>query len=247
MRKDKYNRRGVKPFSITGEGFISKPSKAGPIGRGGNYIERGSGAALFLLKQGGANVPVVNGAPGSRYLSFSTNGRGSDRDRSEYSPTHYGFKSSGYYKFGKSYNLSFDLRIPNSSSATKGFYYLAQWWQGNGVGPVAGIRLKRGTSHTLQFVKKGTAPGAPRGVSITDVITNYSLKPGAWQRVSINYNIDPLNSGFFNIAVDGKEIGRFSGNIGSRKPPFSYRVKFGIYKQSEQSLFQADFDNIVLS
>jgi hypothetical protein len=81
MSPDKWERRHGQGFRITGEGVITNTSNAGNIGKGGNYLEAGAGAALFLLQRGGANTPQTVGPAGSKYLSFSTNGRGSDRDR----------------------------------------------------------------------------------------------------------------------------------------------------------------------
>jgi hypothetical protein len=256
MSPDHWNRRQGQGFRITGEGSITNASNAGKIGKGGNYLETGAGAALFLLQRGGANIPQTAGSPGSRYLSFTTNLRGSDVDRSEYTPTHYGFKSSGFYKFGQSYNIGFDLRIPKGSEITNNFYYLMQWWQGAGLPPIAGIRMKPGTSHTLEFIERSTQKTSSNGLAVPDIITEYNLQPDQWHQINIGYNLDPSKSGFFDVSVNGSSIGRFNGQIGSSKsgtvkgldkPPKNYRVKFGIYKASEPSIFSVDYDNIVLS
>jgi hypothetical protein len=131
-----------------------------------------------------------------------------------------------------------------------------QWWQGPGLPPIAGIRMKRGTSHTLEFIERSAQNSSGNGLAKADVITEYTLQPGRWHRINIGYNLNPSKTGFFDVNVDGASIGRFNGQIGSSKsgtvkgfdnPPQNYRVKFGIYKASEPSIFSVDYDNIVLS
>jgi hypothetical protein len=178
-------------------------------------------------------------------------------DRAEFGQAHYGYKTSGFYKFRQNHSTTLDIRIPEGSGTTRGAYYLLQLWQGPGLPPIAGIRMKRGTSHTLQFIARSYAGNVRKGNvrKKADVITQFDLNPGSWHRLSLRYMINPRKPGFFNVNVDGVNIGRFEGRIGSSakesvigftKPPQSYRVKFGIYKQSESALFQVDYDNITL-
>jgi hypothetical protein len=259
MLPDAYGRRGIRAYAVTGEGVITDARDAGAIGSGGNYLEHGAGAALFLLKEGGTNVPKTAGPRGARYLAFSTNLSGSGIDRSEYAPTHYGYASSGHHAFNRGYRLSFDLRIPARSAVTNGFFYAMQWWQTSPLPPVAGLRMKRGTSHTLELIARTPSRSTPTGLKeAVDVITQYTLKPGRWHQFDVAFKISPKKaSGFIDLAVDGVTIGEFDGAIGSTKPgagslpapsppPDSYRLKFGIYKESEPGLFFVDYDNVRL-
>jgi hypothetical protein len=252
MQADRYGRRGVGAFKINGEGVITSGRRAGPIGSGGNYIQPGAGAALFLIKEGGVNLPKRVGPKGARYLSFSTNGKGNGSDRVEYAPTYYGFSSSGHYRFDTAYQVTFDLRIPAKSAITNKAYYLMQWWQTSPLPPVAGVRLKRGTSHTLEFVTRGPGQGSDLE-PVPDLITEYALRPGSWHSFAINFRISPTQKGIFDVAIDGQPLGSHVGPIAATPgpspggPPDSYRVKFGIYKESESLIFMNHFDNIALT
>ena len=118
--------------------------------------------------------------------------------------------------------------------------------------------MKRGTSHTLELVVRGSSNSTATGLQPTaDVITQYNLKPGRWHRLDLEFSISPSSQGFIGLAVDGENLGFHQGPIGSRRfgadappgalpPPDSYRVKYGIYKESEPGQFFLDLDTISL-
>ncbi|MCC6137240.1 MAG: heparin lyase I family protein [Bdellovibrionaceae bacterium] len=169
----------------------------------------------------------------SKYVSFKLDPSivHTEKDRTELAYT------KEYFPFGKTIHIGFDFMLPEDASETNDFFYVLQLWQGNGYGPIAGVRIKRGTSHYLQFI---TANDLERKTRV-----GYELTPNKWHHFVISLRADATGAGSFVVRADGKEIGRYSGPIGHLALDPHFRVKFGIYKGHEQDrYFEVNYDNL---
>lgn len=155
---------------ITGAGRIQDPNKADEIiGRGGNYLE---GTTRLLGKIEGNGLPPRIQGRKDPYLVFATApGPASGNDRSEL--TH-----GPYLPIDRDVIISYRFRLPKRSPVVEGFTQPLQLWQCAPNGPIAGMRVRSGTSHTVDLV--------PHGGSRT-------LIPGEWQRFKLRIDPSRLN------------------------------------------------------
>lgn len=239
-------------IDITGErgGRVINPQACGEkIGAGGNYIE---GSSVLKGKcNGNVKPPALRAIDGRKALEFRTkkSRSSSAKDRVELAWT-------GVYKFGERIKISARIKIPEGSDVTNQFFYLMQLWQCPGRPPIAGIRLKRGTSHTLQFITRGTVLEEEKRPSTR---FKFDLTPGKWHKIDMTLRVNPNENGkaVFAVSVDGNMLGRntfpygFKGKnicVGGMPTPDTYRVKFGIYRGNERAKEQAiQFDALKIS
>ena len=242
-------------INLTGDGRIfnrhptARRIKGGPserLGSGGNY--RQAGSEDLLGKYQGAYSPVrVKQEGPNRYLSFSARGRGKGgKDRSELTP-------QGYFKAGRTLEANFRMRLPVGSAVSNNSFYLMQLWQLGGRNPFAGIRVRRGESHEVDFITK-TVRGRSRQLN---KVAPFSLVPGQWHSFQVRFRFLPGNTSTMSVAADGKQIGSWSGAAGTgnvqpipnRGPTPFYRFRFGLYKRNEPraGTFTAHFDDMVVS
>ena len=226
---------------VTGEGEILKPELCEPeINRGGNYQE----GETYLMGKCERSVypPVIKGEPGARYLEFSTAGEkvdgGNDRVELAYGP---------YFPFGETTYVGFQMRIPADSAVTNGMFYPLQFWQCAPLSPRAGIRVDRGTSHSINFMTRhdNTGGGSTH---------RFTMEKDQWHSFVIAINPDPGGDGLFRVWIDGEDQGAWTGAFGSDRedacrgqdgvPEQRHRLKFGIYKSNEPKVFKTHFTNM---
>ncbi len=239
---------------LTGDGEILNrhptagkipPGPSARLGSGGNYIEAGS--PDLLGKYQGAFSPVSIAQEGSnRFLSFNVSGQGSGvKDRAELS-------QQGYYKAGRTLQADFRLRIPEGSGVSNNSFYLMQLWQLGGRNPFAGIRMRRGESHEVDFITKSVNGGSRQ----LNKVARFSFVPGQWHNFQIRFRFLPGGNSSMSVAADGNQIGSWMGSAGTpnvqpipnRGPTPYYRFKFGIYKRNEPSAgaFTTHFDDMLV-
>ena len=201
------------------------------IGAGGNLLEAGQRYAGKC--QGGGLAPdIVGDKPFLHHLRFANDPgyRWTGKTRTELAVTQRNFP------FDERVYLGFRMMIPRGTDVSVGSaFYLLQLWQCAGAPPIAGIRLTEGTSHTVNFMTRGDF----RGASFADL----DLLPGVWHRVILSFVVRPRGGGEVKLwvdqhpdpIVDTNSFGFF--NVGTcvegRRPPQHFRVKFGIYKDTE--------------
>lgn len=239
---------------ISGDGTIlnrhptARKIRGGPsarLGSGGNYREAGS--PDLLGKYQGAFAPVSLGQEGgNRFLSFTVSGQGSGvKDRAELS-------QQGYYKAGRTLEANFRLRIPVGSAPSENSFYLMQLWQLGGRNPFAGIRMRRGESHEVDFITKDASGGSRQ----LNKVARFSFVPGQWHSFQMRFRFRPGRNSSMTVAADGEQLGRWRGRAGTpdvqpipnRGPTPYYRFKFGIYKRNEPSAgaFTTHFDDMLV-
>ncbi len=222
------------------------PGPSARLGSGGNYREAGS--PDLLGKYQGAFSPVSIAQEGSnRFLRFSVSGQGSGgKDRAELS-------QQGYYRAGRrSLQANFRLRIPEGSGVSNNSFYLMQLWQLGGRNPFAGLRMRRGESHEVDFITK-SANGGSRQLN---KVARFSFVPGQWHSFQMRFRFRPGRNSTMSVAADGIQIGSWRGRAGTpnvqpipnRGPTPYYRFKFGIYKRNEPSAgtFTTHFDDMLV-
>ena len=136
---------------------ILSPDSCGAVmGSGGNLKE-----SPYILKgkcNGGGLSPTIMYDPGeSHFLSFTISPEQSvagKRDRAELAFV------QRYFPFYEQLFIGFRLMIPDGTDATEEFFYALQLWQCAGLPPIAGVRVRRGTSHKDQVLRtRLRAPG----------------------------------------------------------------------------------------
>ena len=224
-------------YSITAESSepekatIEKPLKCSPkIGRGGNLREKGK---HYKGKCEGSGLsPEIGGThKKQRYLLFKTlagdmNLKGITR--SELAIT------SKYFPFDEKIYVGFRIMIPEGVAVTNQFFYVMQMWQCAGLSPIAGVRLDRGSSHTIEFMT--------RGDSRSSSMMRIKMEPSVWYSFIIKLRVDPEGKkSEFQVWSDkseskatslkpyGFKVRECSNNPGKIAPQH-FRLKFGIYK-----------------
>lgn len=198
---------------------------ASKIGQGGNLLT--DGVALAGKCEGaGQAVRLETGAGGRKQLRFSVgSGPSSDKDRAELAFT------QTPLAFGKSHFIGFDVQVPDGTSATKTWFYLAQFWQGPETPPIAGLRMNRGHSHRASFMVRGE--GNPNGT----IVSRIDLGSGRWVRLAIKIAVLPKGKSCVTVWQRRSRSDRWCGQMGFYGSPNLkpwYRFKFGIYKGAER-------------
>lgn len=213
------------------------------IGRGGNYFQ---GKVKLSGKCHGAVLPPEIQGPRNflKYVSFKTdptidNGVNSGNDRTELAHT------KDFFPFGHTVYIGFRMRIPKGVNITENFFQPLQLWQCSPRSPIGGLRIQRGTSHTVQFMTRGDLQDSTKG-SVT-------FTPGKWHDVVLSVNASPVGPSSFVARVDGVIIANSTAPFGYNRsgacdgastPPQGFRVKFGIYKTHEpKKKFEVHFDD----
>ena len=123
-----------------------------------------------------------------------------------------------------------------------------QFWQCDGGSPIAGVRIRRGHSHRINFMTRGDSRAASMAM--------YDLIPDTWSSFVIEATVDPTGEkgSFFVWNNPAHKPKGFSGAYGYAKsgtcenqaePRQSFRLKFGIYKGTENSkLYEVHYDDI---
>lgn len=206
------------------------------IGEGGNLR---SGRVELEGKCEGSGQPVIlkSNDPGERSLQFKVNSKDkSSKDRAELAFTRERFK------FGQEYFIGFEIKIPAGSDVTASWYYLVQFWQGGNRPPLAGLRMNRGASHTATVMARGE--GNAKG----DAITGISLPPGQWVKLALKLNVKPTGHSCVAVWQVNKSPEQWCGQMGYPQDGTLknwYRMKFGIYKDSEPGkTFYSEFRSI---
>lgn len=237
-------------YSLTGDSpaKIEARDRCAPkIGSGANLVEKGQS---YLGKCEGAGIAPELGQIDSlrNYLRFRTNPKTmAPKDRSELAVT------QEFFPFKKQIYVGFKIMIPVNVSATNGFFYGLQFWQCSQKGPIAGLRISRGTSHRINFVTRGDGGDNPS-------FGSFNLQPGAWHKIIIGLNPNPRDGlGEMKVWLNGSGTpfiykGSFGYlNLGACnepnepkvRPSQAYRVKFGIYKANEpQKNFEVRIDDL---
>lgn len=216
-------------YLATGSGRIVRPELASPIiGSGGNYRQRDPITRLLGKIQGTGEAPHINAGAGNPYLSFRASaGTGRGNDRSE-------LTTGAYLPFDRDVLISFRLRLPERVRPQPGFAYVAQLWQQAPLSPIGGLRIKPGSSHTLQVL--------PGGGEMT-------LRPGRWHQISMR--IEPNG-----VGSPARITSRLSGQLVSRTVvPFGrlphttpgYRLKWGLYRTQGDTPLVVHFDDVSVS
>lgn len=223
----------------TGNGSIVFPERCSSnLGEGGNYRE--DSLTLAGKKEGAGKVPAVRAAQNLKHICFTTDPEvkysGNDRSELAYMPM---------IKLNSTINLDFEIRIPKKSPIHKigNMCYLMQLWQCSPFPPIAGIRIKEGTSHGIDFaIRRNRDAILVEGERI--------LTPGAWHRFKVVLRPSLNSSGFFNITIDDVAVASYSGPIGVASTICanpSCRVKFGLYKtNSPGDRFEVNYRNLVM-
>ncbi len=211
------------------------------IGAGSNLTD--GNARLYGKCEGAVLDPTVITSPnGNQYISFSTiPGLTALKDRSE-------LATPAMYPFREDHFIGLRLLIPDNVDSTDEFYYILQLWQCSPQVPIFGIRVTRGTSHTINFTKSGDGQ-LPRSFASMD------LKPGIWHSLIVKVNVVPENgNGEIDIWDHEGLVATWRGSFGylednacgdAMSPRQSFRLKFGIYKGNEPSKsFRVLFDEI---
>jgi hypothetical protein len=228
-------------FRLTGNGSIVNPDQcSGLIGEGGNYIENSK--RLSGKCTAGVKPPyIAKRSETDRYVAFETTGEvGDTSNRVELAHT-------PYFAFSKKVYFSFDLMIPKGSPVwTESSLFPLQFWQCAPLSPIAGIRLKPNTSHTLTFFTRH------QNNSTSATAAEFSMKPGAWHSFLMGVQPNP-KGGHIEIWADGKMIadqrvaygsdvtGQCHGVAGT--PPQHSRIKFGIYTGMTRTPIKIGYDN----
>lgn len=217
------------------------------IGNGGGDLV--AAGVRYRGKCDGAGLaPKIEIDGVERYLKFATDPgyqdevRDKNRTRTELALT------SKWFAFGEPVFVGFRIRVPKGTDETNAFFYLMQFWQCAGAAPIAGVRMRRGYSHTVNFMTRGDSRAASMGT--------YDLRPDSWASFVIKATVDPTGeNGSFLVWNDPNgEPRRFNGAYGHAKrgtcdnlvePPQRFRLKFGIYKGTEvNKQYEVNYDDI---
>lgn len=212
---------------------------------GGDLLEN---AQVFRGKcEGSGNAPsIVKDFDGQLFLKFFTS-KASKKDpktRTELAIT------DKWYKYEEPVFISFRVRIPENASITNDFFYLMQFWQPGGGAPLAGVRVKRGTERSINFMTRGDERA--RSMATFDLAIN------EWKYFVIKSVVNPLGEGGEFTVWDepGLPVNSYFGRFGYSNPELPkksklrkrFRVKFGIYKGVEiNKQFEVHFDDLIIA
>ncbi len=226
-------------FSVTGEGVFDPKQYSSTWGYCGSYREGNTHLAASCSN--GGLAPKILGIPGSRYIEFANIGNptASGNDRTE-------LALGTMIPFDRTYYVSFDFRMPSSSSVNSNFLYAMQFWQCAPLSPIAGVRIL--SRNIMNFmVRHQNNPSAT-------TVGQFTMSLDKWYSIVMGVQPNPAGNGKIEVWVDGSKIvdqrlpfgsntkGHCLDNSGA--PNMSHRVKFGIYKGSEAGVFNTNFDNV---
>lgn len=209
---------------------------------GGDLVE---GRVRYRGKCEGAGIaPQIVQKGGTRYLKFATDPayQGQTRTRSELALT------GRWFQFGEPVYIGFRIQIPQGAAKTRDFFYVMQFWQCSGAAPIAGIRIRRGHSHRINFMTRGDSRAAS--------MATYELNPDTWTSFVVKAVVDPGGGrGSFAVWHDPDvEPEVYRGPYGYSKngtcrnrirQPQRFRIKFGLYKGNEsRKRYEVDYDDI---
>lgn len=224
---------------------IKAPDSCGlDMGGGGNFRE-GPYELKGKCNSAGLSPRIEVDQAGSHYLSFSTDPKRSvagKRDRTELALVR------RYFPFHDELFIGFRLMIPEGVDATEEFFYALQLWQCAGLPPIAGVRVARGTSHTINFMTRSEKDGRSRA--------KFDLEPGQWHEFVLHMIPSPSDDALFEVFADGELLVQsqvpygFDAADACRKGANKqqYRVKFGIYKGGEPGKrFSINYDDFTIA
>jgi hypothetical protein len=224
---------------------IKGPENCGPeMGRGGNFTE-GPHILKGKCNGGGLSPRIEYDHTGSHFLSFAIDPERSvagKRDRTELAFVR------RYFPFYEQLYIGFRLMIPEGVDSTDEFFYALQLWQCAGLSPIAGVRVERDTSHTINFMTRNQEDGRSRA--------KFDLKPGQWHEFVLHIVPGPAGDALFHVFADGELLVRslvpygFSAADACGESPNEqrYRVKFGIYKGGEPGKrFAVNYDDFTIA
>lgn len=223
---------------------IKAPNRcSATIGAGGNLTE-----PPYVLKGkcngAGTSPTIVEDLERSNYLSFTVDPSESvagERDRAELAYTR-------NFPFYEEMHIGFRLMIPPGTDISDEFFYALQLWQCAGQAPIAGVRMARGQSHTINFMTRNEIDGKSRA--------HFELVPGQWHAFALTVSPDPVGPALFRVYADGRLLVEsfarygFGADDACGKAPnkYEYRVKFGIYKGGEPGRqFKVNYDDFVIA
>lgn len=233
--------------AATGEesASVSSPEDCDLVmGSGGNFTE---GRYELRGKCNGAGLSprLVYDPTRSHFLSFTINPEKSVagvRDRAELAFVR------RYFPFFEQLFIGFRLMIPEGVDATEEFFYALQLWQCAGLPPIAGVRVQRGTSHTINFMTRGQRGGRSRA--------KFDMEPGRWHEFVLYMIAGPADGAVFGVFADDQLLVRSqvpygfgaANACGERRNEHQYRVKFGIYKGGEPGKrFSINYDDFTIA
>jgi hypothetical protein len=233
--------------AATGENSASillPESCSSAMGSGGNFTE-----GPYVLKGkcngGGLSPRIIFDPKESHFLSFTIDPKQSVagiRDRAELAFVR------RYFPFYEQLFIGFRLMIPDSVDATEESFYALQLWQCAGLPPIAGVRVQRGTSHSINFMTRGQKSGRSRA--------KFGLEPGQWHEFVLYMIPGPAEDALFHVFADGELLvqSRVSYGFGAanacgeKSNEHQYRVKFGIYKAGEPGKrFVINYDDFTIA
>jgi Polysaccharide lyase len=208
------------------------------MGSGGNLMELGQ--TYFGKCEGGGIEPEIVGTQTYlKHLWFRNdpkcdrNSKKCDKDsktRTELAVT------QQYFPFDEQVYLGFRMMIPRGTDITvDSSFYLLQLWQCGEAPPIGGINLTGETSHRVKFMTRGDFRHGS--------FVSLDMLPGVWHRFIVSIIARPRNGGELKVWIDQNpnpftsthSFGFF--NVGKcdpgLRPPQHFRVKFGIYKDTE--------------
>lgn len=224
---------------------ISSPGKCNDVmGAGGNFSE---GAYELRGKCNGAGLSpqIANDPQNPHFLSFTTSPERSfagTRDRTELAYV------QQYFPFYEHMYIGFRLMIPENTDATNEFFYALQLWQCAGLAPIAGVRLERGTSHTINFMTLNDRHGRSRA--------RFDLTPGRWHSFVLSIVPGPADNALFEVLTEDDVLVEShvpygfaaADACGEQRNDHRYRVKFGIYKGGEPGKhFTINYDDVTIA
>jgi hypothetical protein len=231
--------------TVENNASISSPENCGAVmGSGGNFKE-----SSYTLKGkcngGGLSPRIVYDPDQSHFLSFTISPEQSVagiRDRAELAFV------QRYFPFYEQLFIGFRLMIPEGTDVTEESFYALQLWQCAGLPPIAGVRVRRGSSHTIDFMTRGEQRGRSR--------TTFDLEPGKWHEFVLYMIPGPTKGALFYVIADSKLLvqsrvpyGFGAANAcGENRNEHQYRVKFGIYKGGEPGKrFSINYDDLTIA
>lgn len=214
------------------------------MGSGANFIE-GSYELKGKCNGGGVSPRIEYDPTESHFLSFTVDPEQSvagTRDRAELAYVR------RYFPFNKQLFIGFRLMIPEGTDPTEEAFYALQLWQCAGKPPIAGVRVQRGTSHTINFMTRSHDGGRSRA--------KFELVPGEWHEFVLYMIPGTADEALFDVFADGELLvqsripyGFDAADACGEKPnTYRYRVKFGIYKGGEPGKrFATNFDDLTIA
>ena len=234
-------------YTITAEpengAFIENRALCSPkINSGGSLLELGQ-RYPGKCEGGGIAPEIVGTQTYLKHLWFRNdpNYRGVSKTRTELAVT------QRYFPFNERVYLGFRMMIPRGTDITVGSaFYMLQLWQCAGAAPIAGIRLEEGTSHRVQFMTRGDFRQGS--------FVSHNMLPGVWHRFIVSIIARPRNGGEMKVwidqnpdpVIDTNSFGFFNVDtcVPGHRPPQHFRVKFGIYKDTEsRKYFDVRYDD----